>query len=197
MRGRVPAHDAQDHSHEAVIAVAPPGPVRLAVQERVPGEEVRTRGRETDAAQQGSVVRSPQRDRVPPLDPWLRRRGMRGPVPERQREQGDQAPQHHPSTRGKPPNWVEMRAAPTIFRGLVRTKTHWLAVGQVTSSHRPSGDRTTCPKTPVPRKTTWPWLTTSLCPTRRRMTGPSWRDTTRRSTDPVIASYAIVRCPFE
>ena len=61
---------------------------------------------------------------------------------ERRRESDrDQRAQHQPSTRGKPPNWDEIRETPTMRRGCPDlTKTHWFAVGQVTSSHRPSGE---------------------------------------------------------
>src|SRR5207253_2453126 len=73
----------------------------------------------------------------------------------------DQPAQHHPSIRGKPPNWDETRDPPTIcLGGPGRTNTHWSAGGQVTRSQRPSGERTTWPNVPVPRKTTRRWLTT-------------------------------------
>ena len=46
-----------------------------------------------------------------------------------------------------------MRAAPTIFRCRpVRTKTHWFAVGQETSSQRPFGENVSWLNVPVPRK---------------------------------------------
>jgi len=64
---------------------------------------------------------------------------------------GDQREQHHPPTRGKPPNCDEMRETPTILRGCERTKTHWFAVGQLIRSQRPSGEKASCRNAPLPR----------------------------------------------
>jgi len=57
---------------------------------------------------------------VPDDDPALR---LSSGDPRRQRR-GDQREQHHPPTRGKPPNCDEMRETPTILRGWIRMKTH-------------------------------------------------------------------------
>src|SRR5262249_41462001 len=102
---------------------------------------------------------------------------------DRSRREDDQREQHHPPTCGKPPNCDEIRETPTILRGWIWMKTHWSAVGHVTSSQRPSGERTTCLKTPVPRKSTRPPLTTSLCPACRRIVTPLGPIRTRRRAE--------------
>src|SRR5262249_41946539 len=108
---------------------------------------------------------------------------------QRRRNEEGQPAQHQPDTRGKPPNCPVIRDAPTIRRPpCTRTNTHWSAVGHVTSNQRPFGERITCPKTPVPRKTTRPRKTTSLWPARRRMASRVRGSATVRSVVPDVVS---------
>src|SRR5262249_56928178 len=91
----------------------------------------------------------------------------------------------------------EIEETATILRGpATRTNTHWSAVGHVTSSQRPSGDRVRSRNSPVPPKTTRPPITTSLVPPRLRIlaalrVGGLTLD--RETIWPVSASIVVVR----